>query len=121
MDVFVAVFALDVVYKMGARIMLRPLPFMAAVTSHRLRVDSTSSGFHVGVHIRDIPVAAIAGVGAMDRLSEFPFVDFGMATEAFGVIDTLVTIFATLDDKLLSFFATFRSLGSPCRLRSGFF
>jgi hypothetical protein len=120
-DLRMTVFTLDVIDKMGTCIMLSPLPLMAAVTGHRLRMNPSSSGFPVGFHIRDIPVATVAGVGAMDRLSEFPFVDLGMATEAFRIINTLIAIFATLDNKLLSFFGTFRRLGYPCRFRSVFF
>jgi hypothetical protein len=75
----------------------------------------------MGFHIRDIPVTTVAGVGAMDRLSEFPFVDLGVATEAFRIINALVTIFTALDDKLLSLFGTFRRLGYPRRFRSVFF
>jgi len=72
----------------------------------------------MGFHIRDIPVTTVAGVGAMDRLSEFPFTDLGMATEAFGIVNTLIAIFTPLDDKPLPLFATFRRLGDPRGLRT---
>jgi hypothetical protein len=108
-----AVLTLDVVYEMGARIMFRPFLLMTAVTCNGLRMNPPSFGFPVGFHIRDIPMATVAGVGSVNGLSEFSFADFGMATEAFGVIDTLKTIFASLDDKLLSLFGTFRKLGDP--------
>jgi hypothetical protein len=72
----------------------------------------------MGFYIRDIPVTTVAGVGAMDRLGEFPFVDLGMASEAFGIVNTLIAIFATLDDKLVSLFGTFRRLGYPRGFRT---
>jgi hypothetical protein len=72
-------------------------------------------------YIRDIPVATVAGVGAMDRLSEFPFTDFGMATETFGIVNTLIAIFTSLNDKPLALFATFRGLGYPRGFRTLFF
>jgi hypothetical protein len=53
--------------------------------------------------VRNIPVATVAGIGSVDRLGEFPFADFLMATETFRIIDTLIAIFPALDDKLLPF------------------
>jgi hypothetical protein len=77
----------------------------------------------MSLDIRDIPVATIAGIGSMNRLGKFPLTDLGMATEAFGVVDTLITILPTLDDKLLRFLSRFRGLahgrgfrGLFCRL-----
>jgi hypothetical protein len=106
-----AVFTLNLIDKMGTRIVLCPFLLVTAMTSHRLRVDSPSFYFQMGFHIRDIPVTTVAGVGAMDRLSEFPFTDLGMATEAFGIVNTLIAIFTSLDDKPLALFATFRRVG----------
>jgi hypothetical protein len=65
-------------------------------------------------------VATVAGVGSVNGLGKLPLTDFSMATEAFGVIDTLKTIFATLDNKLLPLFGTFRRLCDPCRFRTLF-
>src|SRR4030042_2380230 len=121
MDLCMAVFALNVIDKMSACIMLCTFLLMSSMAGDRLRMNSPPFGFHMSIDVRDIPVATIAGVGAMDRLSEFPFVDFGMATEAFRIINTLITIFATLDNKLLSLFGTFRRLAYPCRFRTVFF
>jgi len=83
MDLCVTIFTLYVVDEMGACIVLCPFLLMTSMAGDRLRVDSPPFCFQMGFHIRDIPVAAVAGVRAMDRLSEFPFVDFGMATQAF--------------------------------------
>ena len=94
--------------------MLCPFLLVTAMTSHRLCLNSTSFCFQMGFHIRDIPVTTVAGVGAMDRLSEFPFTDLGMATEAFGIVNTFIAILTSLDDKPLALFATFRRLGYPC-------
>src|SRR5512139_3133292 len=110
-DVCMAVFALNLINKMGTRIMLCPFFLVTAMASHRLRVNSTSFCFQMGFHIRDVPVATVARVGAMDRLSEFPLTDLGMATKAFGIVNTLKAIFTSLDDKPLALFATFRRLG----------
>jgi hypothetical protein len=72
----------------------------------------------MGFHIRDIPVATIARIGSMHGLGELPLTDFGMATEAFGIVNTLIAIFTSLDDKPLALFATFRRLGYLCGFRT---
>jgi len=95
-DLCMAVFTLNLIDKMGTRIVLCPFLLVTAMTSHRLRVDSPSFHFQMGFHIRDIQLTTVAGVGAMDRLSEFPFTDLGMATEAFGIVNTLIAIFTSL-------------------------
>jgi len=102
-DVFMTVFTLNVIDKMSACIMFCPFLLMTAMAGNRLSMNLTSFCFPMGFHIRDIPVATIAGIGSVDRLGELPFVDLGMATEAFGIIDTLVAKFATLDGKLFPF------------------
>jgi hypothetical protein len=66
-------------------------------------------------------MATVAGIGSVNGLGKLPLTDFGMATEAFGIIDTLITIFPSLDDKLPSLFCTFRRLGDPCGFRTLFF
>jgi hypothetical protein len=121
MDLFMTVFTLDVVYKMGARIVLRSFLLVTSMASDWLCINSRPSRFHMGFDVGDIPMATIARIGSMHGLGELPLTDFGVATEAFGVIDTLKTIFASLDDKLLSLFGTFRRLGDPCRFRTLFF
>jgi hypothetical protein len=83
MDLRVAVFTLDVVDEMGACVVLSPFLLMASMTGDRLCVDSPSLCFQMGLYIRDIPMAAITGVGTVNGLSEFPFADFGMTTETF--------------------------------------
>lgn len=83
MDLCVTVFTLYVVDEMGACIVLYPFLLMTSMAGDRLRMNSPPFSFHMSIDVRDIPVAAVAGVRAMDRLSEFPFVDFGMATQAF--------------------------------------
>jgi hypothetical protein len=111
MDVLMTVFTLNVINEVGACIMLCPFLFVASMASDRLRMNSSPFGFHMSFDVGDIPVATIAGIGSMNRLGKFPLTDLGMATEAFGVVDTLITILPTLDDKLLHFLSRFRRLG----------
>ena len=111
MDLLMAVFTLNVIKEMGACIMFRPLLLMTAMAGHRLGMNSSPFCFQVVIDVRDIPMTTIAGVGPMDRLGKFPLIDFGVATQAFGIVDTLITVFATLDDKLLSFLCRLRRLG----------
>jgi hypothetical protein len=122
MDLCVTVFTLYVVDKMGTCIMLCPFLLVATMAGDRLRMDSPPLGFHMSVDVGDVPMATIARIGSVHGLGELPLTDFGVATEAFRVIDTLKTIFTTLDNKLLSLFRTFtfRRLGDPRRFRTLF-
>jgi hypothetical protein len=79
----VTVFTLYVVDKMGACIMFCPFLLMASMAGDRLSVDSTPFCFHMSIDVRDIPMATIAGIGSVNGLGEFPFADFGMATQTF--------------------------------------
>jgi hypothetical protein len=118
-DLCVTVFTLDVVYEMGACIMLCSFLLVATMAGNRLRMDSPPLGFHMSVDVGDVPMATIARIGSMHGLGELPLTDFGVATEAFGVIDTLKTILSALNDKLLPLFG-FRRLGHRCRFRTLF-
>lgn len=89
MDIFVTVLTLDVIDKMGARIMFRPFFLMASMTGDRLGMDSTPFGLPMGFDVGDIPMTTVTGVGSVNGLGKLPLTDFGMATEAFGIIDTL--------------------------------
>jgi hypothetical protein len=102
-DVFVAVFTLNVIDKMSACIMFSRFFLMTPMARNWLCMYSRPFGFHMGFHVGDIPVATIAGIGSMDGLGELPFADLGMATEAFGIINTLIAKFATFDGKLFPF------------------
>ncbi len=45
----------------------------------------------------------------MNRLGELSLIDLvSVTTQAFGVIDTLITVFAAFDDKLLALFLRLR-------------
>jgi hypothetical protein len=112
------ILALDVVDKMGTRVVLCPFLLVTAMTRNRLSMNLPLFRFPMVLYIRDIPVATVAGVCSVNGLSEFPFTDFGMATETCGIVNTLIAIFTTLDDKLVSLFCTFRRLGYPCGLRT---
>jgi hypothetical protein len=59
MDVFMAVFTLNVIDKMGACIMLCPFLLVTSMASDRLCINSRPSRFHMGCDVRDIPVATI--------------------------------------------------------------
>jgi hypothetical protein len=107
MDVSMAVFALDVIDEMGARIMLCAFLFMTAMTGDGFSMNSSPLCFHMGIDIRDIPVATVAGVGSVHRLGKLPLADFSMTTHAFGVVNAFVTVFSTFDDNLLTFFEGF--------------
>jgi hypothetical protein len=58
-DIFMTVFTLNVIDKMGAGIMLCPFFLMTTVAGDRLRMNSAPFGFHMGFDIGDIPVATI--------------------------------------------------------------
>jgi len=118
MDVFMAVFALNLIDKMGTRIMFCPFLLVTAMTGNRLSMNLPPFRFPMGFHIRDIPVATVAGIGSVNGLGKLPLTDFGMATEAFGIIDTLITIFSALNDKPVSLFCFFGRFGDPCGFRT---
>jgi hypothetical protein len=75
----------------------------------------------MGFDICDIPVATVTGVGSMNGLGKLPLADFSVTTQAFRIVNALIAIFATLDDKLLPFFPRFRRFGHPGRLGTLFF
>src|SRR5512139_474214 len=70
-DVFVAVFALNVIDEMGACIMFRPFLLMTSVAGDRFRMNSCPFCFGMNLDICDIPVATVAGVGSMNGLGKF--------------------------------------------------
>ncbi len=107
-DILVAVFTLNVINEVGARIMLCPLLLMAAMTGDWLRMNSGTLRLRVGFDIGNIPMTAIAGIGSMDRLGELSFIDLvTMATEAFRIVDTFITVFPASDDELLDLLERF--------------
>jgi hypothetical protein len=59
-DIFMTVFTLNIIDKMGAGIMLCPLFLMTPVAGDRLRMNFAPLGFPMGFDIGDIPVATIA-------------------------------------------------------------
>ena len=103
-DVFVAVLALDVVDKMGARIMLHTFFLMAPVAGDRLRMNFCSLCLDMGFNVCNVPVAAIAGIGSVNRLCELSFRDLIMAAKTFFTVDTLRAILSALDGEFLRFF-----------------
>jgi hypothetical protein len=121
-NVFMAVFTLNVIDEMGARIMFRPLLLMASMTGDGFSMNSCAFCFLMGLDVCDIPVTTIAGIGSMNGLGKLPLCNLiPMATQTFGVIDTLRAIFATPDDKLLSLLSCFRRFGHHCGLGTLFF
>jgi hypothetical protein len=86
---FVAVLALNIIDEMGTRIMFCPFLFMTSMTGDWLGIDSRPSCFHMGFDISYIPVTTVAGIGSMNGLCKFPLTYLFVATQTFGVVDTL--------------------------------
>ena len=120
-DVFVAVFALNVIDEMGACIMLCPFLLMTSMAGDRFGMNSCPLCFGMGFDIRDIIVATVTGVGSMNGLGKLPLADFSVATQTFRIVNTLIAIFPTLDNKLLRLFRRFRRFGHLCGLDTLFF
>jgi hypothetical protein len=120
-DLFMAVFTLNVIDEMGACIMFRPFLLMTSMTGDGLRMNSSPFCFPMGFDIRDIPVATVAGVGSMNGLGKLPFTDFSMATQTFRVVNTFIAIFSSLDDKFFPLFPRLRRFGHLCRFGTLFF
>jgi hypothetical protein len=74
----------------------------------------------MGFDICDIIVATVTGVGPMNGLGKLPLADFGVATQTFRIVDTLIAIFPTLDSKLLRLLSRFRRFGHLCGLHTLF-
>ena len=71
MDISVALLAFDIVQEVNACIVLRALLFVATMTGHRFGLNlATFRFFAVAFNVKNIPVAAIAGEGAVDGLNE---------------------------------------------------
>ncbi len=81
-DLNMTILALDVIDKMGTGIMFGTLDLMTAVTGHRLCLNSGSLDGML-FDIRDIPVAAIARIGTMNRPRKLTFIHVLMAFETF--------------------------------------
>jgi hypothetical protein len=75
----------------------------------------------MGLDIRDIPVATVAGIGSMNGLSKLPFADFFMATQTFRVVNTLIAILSAPDENFFPFLYRFRRFGHLCGLGTLFF
>ncbi len=116
-NIFVAVFTLNFIDKMGTGIMLSPFFFVATVAGDGLGMDSCSFGLDMVFDVRNIPVTAITGICSVNRLGKLPLIDFvSMATQAFRVINALVAIFTAFDDKLLSLLRRIRRFCTFSRL-----
>lgn len=121
-NIFMAVFALNVIDEVGACVMFSPLLFMTAMAGHGLCVNSGALCLSMGFHICNVPVAAITGVGSMDGLGKFSFIDLiAVTTETIGIINAFVTVFPAPDHELLPFFRRIRRLGHSSGLGWFFF
>jgi len=100
MDLYVAVGTPHVIDEMRASIVFGSFHLVASVAGDRFGLDSGALR-RVFIDIRDVPVAAIAGIGAVDRSGELPFVDIFMAFQALRVVDTLQTVLPSPDLELL--------------------
>jgi len=103
-DILVAILALNIVDKVGARIMFGPFFFMTAVARDGLGVDPCSLCLDMELDICDVPVTTIARIGSVDRLGELLLIDLFVAAQTFGAVETLVAIFPSLDKSLLLLF-----------------
>lgn len=110
-DVLMAILTLNIVDEMGAGVMFRPFLLMTPMAGHRLSMNSSPFSFRMGFDIRNIPVAAIAGIGSVNGLGKLPLIDLTMTAQAIGVINTFIAIFPALDDEFFSLFSGFSWLG----------
>ena len=82
---------------------------VATMAGDRLGMDFGPFLLDMLFDIGDIPVATVAGVCSMNRLGKLSLVDLiSVTTQAFRVIDTLITVFTAFDDKLLALFLRLR-------------
>ena len=100
MNIYVAVLALNIIDEVGTRIMFCALLLMTSVAGNRFGLDSGALR-RVFIDIRDVPVAAITGIGAVDRFGKLGLLDIFMALQAFGIVDTLQTVLPSPDLELL--------------------
>ncbi|NIS60454.1 MAG: hypothetical protein GTO13_07100 [Proteobacteria bacterium] len=82
MDLHMAVRAPHIIDEVGAGIVFGPLDLVASVAGDWLGLDFPAL-CRVFLDISDIPVAAITGIGTVDRLGEFGLIDSFMALQAF--------------------------------------
>ena len=115
-DVFMAVFALNVVDKMGACIMLHPFFLMTSMAGHGFSMDPSPFRLPMGFDICDIIVAAVTGIGPMNGLGKFPLADLCVTTQTFRIVNTFVAVLPALDNKLLRFFRRLSGFGHLRRL-----
>jgi hypothetical protein len=109
MNLFVTISALNFINEMGAGIMFCSFFLMATMAGDRLGMDFCPFLVDMFFHIDDVPVATVTGVCSMNRLGELSLVDLvSVTTQAFGVIETLITVFAAFDDDLLALFLRLR-------------
>jgi hypothetical protein len=120
-NLFMTIFTLNLIDEMGAGIMFCRFLLMTAVAGGRLAMDSCLFFPDMFFDIGDIPVATITRICSMDRLGKLSFIDLTpMTSQTFRIIDTLVTVFAAFDDKLLALFLRFRRLHAFGRLGAPF-
>jgi len=100
MHLHMAVRTPHIVDEMGAGVMFGAFYLMASMAGNRLGLDSPPP-CRVFLNIGNIPVAAIAGIGAMDRFGESGYIDIFVALQALGVVDALQTVLPSPDLKLL--------------------
>jgi hypothetical protein len=100
MDVRMAVRTPHIVDKMGTGVMFGSCDLMASMAGDPFGLDSPPL-CRMFFDIGDIPVAAIAGIGSMDRLGESGYIDIFMTFQALGVVDTLQTVLPSPDLELL--------------------
>jgi hypothetical protein len=100
MDLHMTVRTPHIVDEMGAGVVFGAFDLMTAMAGDWLGLNFPTLS-RVFLDIGDIPMAAITGVGSMDRFGEFGHVDIFVTLQARGIIDTLQTVLSPPDLKLL--------------------
>jgi hypothetical protein len=89
-----------IVNEVSAGIMFGTFAFMTSMAGDCLGLDFPAL-CRVFLNIGDVPVAAVAGIGSMDRFGECGHIDIFVAFQARGVVDTLQAVLPSPDLKLL--------------------
>jgi hypothetical protein len=83
-NLLVAIFALNFIDEMGARVVFQRFFFMATMAGYGLGVDLGLFFLDVILDVGDVPVAAVTGVCPVNRLGKLSLVDlFSMTTQTF--------------------------------------
>jgi hypothetical protein len=122
MDFDMAVLTLNIVDEVGTGVMFRALLLMTPMTGDGFGMNFPPFCLSMGLDVCDVPVATITRIGSMNGLGKLPLVDLiPMAAQTFRVVDTLQTIFPTLNSKFLHLFPGLGRRGHSLRFGTLFF